>query len=69
MDDLLNEIDSYCAETGMSPTTFGAYAVRDGKLVGRLRRGGEVLPRTAAKIRAFIEANPPTSDKKAEAAE
>ena len=59
MDDLVDEIRQYCAAAGIRPTTFGAYAVGDGKLIRRLEAGGEIMPRTTRKIRAFIAENPP----------
>lgn len=62
---VLAEINAFLAVSGMKATVFGLKAVNDGKLVGRLEAGSECLPRTAAKIRAFIATfiaqNPPQS--------
>jgi hypothetical protein len=59
MNDLLNEIRAFCAAIGIKPTTFGLRAVNDGGFVPRLESGGECLPRTAEKVRAYMRANPP----------
>ena len=52
--DLLAEIEAFLAETGIAETTFGQRAIRDWQLVERLRDGGDVTTRNAAKIREFI---------------
>lgn len=54
---LLHEIDEFLKSTGMADTTFGQKAVRDWKLMARLRNGGSVTLRTAGKLRAFMEAH------------
>ena len=51
---VLNEIDRFLKTSRMSPATFGQKAVHDWRLVDRLRKGGEVLPRTEKRILAFI---------------
>ena len=51
---LLAEIERFLARTGMPASSFGKYAVDDGKLVERLRRGGTVTLKTAAAIRRKI---------------
>lgn len=61
MTDLIDEILAYCAARGITAATFGTYAVRDGKFVTRLQGGGQCLPSTASKARAFIAANPVTT--------
>lgn len=38
----------------MAETTFGRLSVNDGKLVARLKNGGQVLPKTAERIRDFM---------------
>lgn len=58
MDELLREIEGYCERVGCRETTFGTYAVGDGKFVKRLRRGGQCLPRTADAARAYMAAHP-----------
>lgn len=52
--ELLPEIDAFLAVSGMSASYFGLKAVNDGKLVDRLRAGGDVTTVKAKKIRAFI---------------
>lgn len=66
MDDLLFEIDAYCEAIGIKPTTLGRYAVNDGGFVARIRAGGQCLPRTAQKVRAYMLANPPRDDSESE---
>ncbi|MFC0246820.1 hypothetical protein ACFOLL_13105 [Falsochrobactrum ovis] len=51
---LLNDIEEFLSETGMSAYTFGFEAVRNGRLVERLRMGRRVWPETQAEIRAFM---------------
>jgi hypothetical protein len=52
---LLAEIDAHITKTGISESYLGLLAVRDTKLVGRLRAGGTVTLEKAAEIIAFIE--------------
>jgi hypothetical protein len=59
MENLIAEIERYCTQRKMGLGTFGSYAVRDGKFVERLKRGGQCLPSTEAKVRAFMADNPP----------
>src|SRR5262245_8066221 len=58
-DSLLGEIEAFCRRTGIAESTFGRQAVNDGKLCVRLRNGKDVTLETAAKIRGFIEGQPP----------
>lgn len=51
---LLIEIDSFLARSGMAASTFGQKAVHEWRLVERLRAGGDVTTRNAERIRAFI---------------
>lgn len=54
MDALLREIEAHLREFDVAESTFGRRAVNDGKLVDRLRRGGDVTLKTAERVRAFI---------------
>lgn len=54
---LLSEIDRFLRESGMGEFRFGLAAVKNGRLVARLRSGGRVWPETEMQIRAFIVAN------------
>ena len=57
MDDcsnLLHEIETFLAAHRLADTTFGLKAVNDGKLVDRLRAGGDVTTRKAERIRRFM---------------
>jgi len=51
---LIEEIDAFLGRTGMADTTFGQKAVRDWRLLERLRRGGSVTLKTAHKLREFM---------------
>lgn len=60
---LLSEIDAFLEETGMAPYRFGYLAVKNGRLVERLRAGQtpggrpvRIWPDTEKQIRAFIRA-------------
>ena len=61
-DSLLGEIEAFCRRTGIAESTFGRQAVNDGKLCVRLRNGKDVTLETAAKIRGFIESQPPAAN-------
>ena len=51
---LLDEIDQFLSETGMSAYRLGFLSVRNGRLVDRLRSGGRIWPETEMEVRAFI---------------
>jgi hypothetical protein len=51
---LITEIEGFLADAGMSPFRFGLLAVRNGRLVERLRCGRRVWPETESKVRGFI---------------
>ena len=59
---LLTEIESFLRETGMSEYRFGLLAVKNGRLVERLRDGtpkgkpARIWPETEMQVRAFIMA-------------
>ena len=50
---LLARIDAYCNKRGISESTFGLYAMKDARVVGRLRKGlcADV---TKARLMAYI---------------
>jgi hypothetical protein len=53
--ELITDIEAFCHELGMNPSTFGRKAVNDGKLFTRLKgRGGRVWPETERRIRDFM---------------
>ena len=45
--DLLNDIEAFLVEFGVSPTEFGLAAINDGHLVKNLRDGASVTLKTA----------------------
>lgn len=51
---LLNDIDNFRREHRMCEHRFGFLAVKNGRLVERLRKGGRIWPDTEAKVRAFM---------------
>lgn len=51
---LLCEINAFLRETGIAESTFGQRASGDWQLVERLRNGGDVTTRMAARIRAWM---------------
>jgi hypothetical protein len=51
---LLQEIDTFLAETGRGEYRFGLIAAGNGRLVERLREGRRVWPETEMKVRAYI---------------
>lgn len=59
---LLADIDAYCAERGIRPSTFGRLAANDGKFYDRLKGGGDCLQRTIARVRRYMRENPPAAD-------
>ena len=60
-DELLVEIEDFCARVGIAVSTFGRLAVNDGKFVGRLRAGGTLTVETVEKVRAYIADHPPVT--------
>lgn len=62
LNDLIEEIDAHlewraAAGFPIAESTFGRLAVDDGKLVRRLRAGGQITVAKAARIRAWIAAD------------
>ena len=51
---LLSDIDAFLAETNLSDYRFGFLAVKNGRLVERLRAGGRIWPETEIEVRSFI---------------
>ncbi len=57
---LLEKIDAYCREAGISPSTLGVRATGNSRLYERLRARKERDAAVAAKVEAYIAANPPS---------
>lgn len=68
MEQLIKEITDYCAHTGMKATTFGFNAANDGKFVDRIMGGGQCLPLTTERVRAYMAAHPAPDQTQAGAA-
>lgn len=58
--DFINEARAYCAARGIKLATLGRYAVDDKELFPRLLRGGQCLPRTMDRVRAYMSDHPHT---------
>lgn len=54
----ISEARAYCERAGIKPSTLGQYAVRDNTLFDRLESGGQCLPRTMDRVRAYMESHP-----------
>jgi len=52
--DLLADIQKWLEKNEVASTTFGKLSVNDGKLLSRLKSGGQCLPSTEKKIRSFM---------------
>jgi hypothetical protein len=61
MSDLISEMKSYCDRSGTAASTLGRRALGDPSFVSRLRGGGQCLPRTVERVRAYMRANPPAA--------
>lgn len=61
IEEFLTEARAYCKARAIKLTTLGRYAVDDKELFPRLERGGQCLPRTMERVRAFMAENPPTT--------
>lgn len=62
---LLSDIDDFRRAHRMGEHKFGLLAVKNGRLVERLRNGGRVWPDTEAKVRAFMRQYEADSRRKA----
>lgn len=51
---LLSEIEAFLSTRKIAETTFGLWAVNDGKFVGRLRAGKNLTVHTVTRVREFI---------------
>jgi len=53
-DPLLGEVEAFLSRTGMTPTAFGAEAVKDPRFVFELRAGRECRRSTRQKVVQFM---------------
>lgn len=56
---LLDEIETYCREAGIKPSSLGIMVLNNGRFFDRLTRRAKKDAADAAAIRAYITANPP----------
>ncbi|WP_442772702.1 hypothetical protein [Paenirhodobacter enshiensis] len=61
--DFLEEITTYCAMAGISPSTLGVRAIGNSRFVDRLRRRVEKTQADVQRVRAYIAANPPPQER------
>ena len=54
MHTLLTEMRAFAAKAGISVATLSTRAAGDGKFYSRIEAGGQALPRTVAKVRAYM---------------
>lgn len=58
LDDFINDARRYARDRGITLVTLGVYAVQDSRLFRRLESGGQCLPRTIDRVRAYMTAHP-----------
>lgn len=58
IEQFITDARAYCAARGIKLVTLGRYAVDDKELFPRLLRGGQCLPRTMDRVRAYMAENP-----------
>lgn len=64
---IIAEIEAFCARFGIAESTFGNRAANDGKFVARLRSGRRVTTATLEKVQAYIDNYDQTAGKGARA--
>jgi hypothetical protein len=52
---LLRDIEAFCAERNISESTFGGWAVDDGKFVARLKSDKPMTDRLIRRAQEFIQ--------------
>lgn len=65
-DRIITEIDRYCSETGLHPSTVSTLAANDGKLYKSIKSGADVTTKRYSKIMDWFKANPPSAHPKKE---
>lgn len=69
---LMDEVEAYCARTGMSKARLATIVVNDGKFFDRLDKGGGFTVRTFERFREYFEQHredeKPTTEPSPEAA-
>ena len=56
-DEFLKRVEGFLKSSGMLPTDFGKYALKNPSFVFRLRKGRSCSLKTAEKVLTFMEAN------------
>jgi hypothetical protein len=65
---LIDEIRDYCARANIEPSTLGVRALGNSRIMERLERRLERIETDEARLRAYMEANPPEPQPEAGAA-
>jgi len=65
---LIQMIERYCRETGISPATLGVRSVGNSRLYERLKRRKARDAEVADRVRRYIDENPPEPSPSVEAA-
>ena len=60
----LKQADAYIAKTGIAESSFGLYAVNDGKFMMLLKSGKRCWPEKLERARKYMTENPPQKKKK-----
>jgi len=58
---ILSELEAYCHEVGLKPSTVCVRALNDSRYVGRLKRRLAAMDRDAERLRDYMLANPAPS--------
>ena len=60
----LKQVDAYVAKAGIAASSFGLYAVNDGKFISSLKSGKRSWPERIERARKYMTENPPQKKKK-----
>ncbi|MGR3605304.1 hypothetical protein [Sulfitobacter sp.] len=63
-ENILNELEAYCALSGLKPSTICVRALNDSRYVARHKKRLAALDADAEKIRQYIAANPVAKEKR-----
>jgi hypothetical protein len=58
LDQIIKEIDAYCAKAGISPSTLCRHARNNPRLYDRLKARAERIEEDVSAIRAWMKQNP-----------
>lgn len=64
---ILEEITAYCTAKKIAETTLGSVALKDSRIVARIRDGKATM-RSIGRLQAYMQENPPTEPQSGTAA-